>query len=107
MQNIELGFSGRSRKYQYSINTYYMKYKNQLILTGQINDVGGYTRTNVDQSYRLGIEMNGSYAVSKSFSINGSLTLSENKVEEFIEYIDDYDNGGQLQIIHSNSDLAF
>ena len=107
MQNIEFGYSAETKKYQYSINSYYMRYKNQLILTGQINDVGGYTRTNVDDSYRLGLEMNGLFQVSNYLSVNGSLSLSDNRIKEFTEFIDDYDNGGQFEVNYSNTSLAF
>ena len=43
---------------------YYMHYKDQLVLTGQINDVGAYTRTNIPKSYRMGIELQGGVKIS-------------------------------------------
>ena len=107
LNNVEFGLNGKMDKIQYSVNTYWMYYKNQLILTGQINDVGGYTRTNVPESYRLGIELNGNYELNSNLSLSASLSLSENKISEFVEYIDDYDMGGQSQITHTNTDLAF
>ena len=107
LQNMELGLNGKTKKWNYSANAYWMYYKNQLILTGQINDVGGYTRTNVPESYRLGIEMNSSYQLHKQVDFMASVSFSENKIAEFVEYLDDYDVGGQAQIIHQNTDLAF
>jgi iron complex outermembrane receptor protein len=84
-----------------------MDYTNQLILTGQINEVGGYTRTNVKDSYRAGIEVSGSARLRSYISVQGALTLSANKIASFTEFIDDYDNGGQAQILHEGADLAF
>jgi iron complex outermembrane receptor protein len=81
------------------------------VLTGQINDVGGYTRTNVNRSYRAGVELELGYQIIKSLSISGNITLSQNKIESFNEYVDSYDAFfnyvGQDTIQHSNTDLAF
>ena len=52
-------------KWNVSANIYYMQYKDQLVLTGKINDVGAYTRTNIPESYRAGIELQGVYKFSK------------------------------------------
>ena len=86
---------------------YYMHYNDQLVLTGQINDVGDYTRTNVDISYRAGIELEAGYRMSKKLSLTGNTTLSNNKITEFNEFVDNYDVGGQDTISHTNTDLAF
>jgi iron complex outermembrane receptor protein len=92
-------------------NLYWMDYTNQLILTGQINDVGGYTRTNVKDSYRAGIELMGSYKLLKFLRINAGLTLSQNKIKVFNEYVDEYLDDepyfNQQVIEHTNADLAF
>ena len=90
-----------------NVNGYYMHYNDQLVLTGKINDVGDYTRTNVDQSYRAGIELEGGYRILKNLSVTGNLTLSSNKIVAFNEYVDNYDIGGQDTIAHTNTDLAF
>jgi iron complex outermembrane recepter protein len=79
-----------------------------LILTGQINDVGGYTRTNVENSYRIGFELEaGKFFFNNKLQIKGNVTLSQNKVKEFYEFIDNYDIGGQDSILHKNTDIAF
>ncbi|GAB5424932.1 MAG: TonB-dependent receptor [Crocinitomicaceae bacterium] len=105
--NLETGYRYKSRKFIANANFYYMLYTNQLVLTGQINDVGGYTRTNVENSYRSGIELDAGYSLLRNLSIAGNLTLSQNKISEFIEYVDNYDVGGQDEIVHTNTDLAF
>jgi iron complex outermembrane receptor protein len=83
-----------------------MHYKDQLVLTGKINDVGAYTRTNVPKSYRAGVEIEESWQMSKTFLSSGSVTFSKNKIEHFTEYFDDYDNGGQATINHHNKDIT-
>ena len=72
-----------------------MNYKDQLVLSGQINDVGAYTRTNIPKSYRAGIELQGNIKFNSRVNATANLAISKNKVQNFTEYIDDYDNGGQ------------
>jgi iron complex outermembrane receptor protein len=109
--NLETGYRYKSRKFIANANFYYMMYQNQLVLTGQINDVGGYTRTNAEDSYRAGIELDAGYKVLKNLSIAGNLTLSQNKIQSFTEYVDAYDVVfnplPQQEIEHTNTDLAF
>ncbi len=93
--------------YNWSATVYYMRYHDQLVLTGQINDVGAYTRTNIPESYRAGIELQGGYKLNKQWDLRGNLTLSRNKVLDFTEFIDDYDNGGQQLKAYSAPDIAF
>ena len=107
LTNLELGYRFRGSKLMVNANAYLMHYNNQLVLTGQINDVGGSTRTNVDVSHRAGIELEAGYSLTKRLSITGNLTLSDNKIKQFNEYVDNYDVGGQSLIVHTNSDLAF
>lgn len=105
--NLETGYRYKSKKFIANANFYYMMYNNQLVLTGQINDVGGYTRTNVDNSYRAGIELDAGYKLLKNLSVAGNLTLSQNKITEFIEYVDNFDTFIQDEIVHTNTDLSF
>lgn len=97
-----------SRKKNYAgINFYYMHYTDQLILTGKINDVGAYTRVNTPSSYRIGIESQFGVQLIKWASLSGNLCLSDSRVKKFTEYIDDYDNGGQVETIYENTPIAF
>ncbi len=102
----ETGLEFKQPKYAINANLYYMDYKDQLVLTGRINDVGAYTRTNVPKSYRAGIELQVKYALNKKYSSTYSITLSQNKIEAFIEYIDDYDEFTQVAIQHKNTNIA-
>jgi iron complex outermembrane receptor protein len=113
LQNVEVGYRYRSSKLFANVNYYLMNYKDQLILTGEINDVGAYNRANVAKSYRMGIELEAGYMLLKNLSITGNLTLSANKIASFNEYVDNYDNydseGNMIQdvVAHSNTDIAF
>ncbi len=111
MSDLEFGYLFNNNKLNMAANFYWMNYSNQLILTGQINDVGGYTRTNVKDSYRAGIELSTSYKISSSLQLNAALSLSQNKIKEFNEYVDEYFDEepyySQKLISHQNSDLAF
>jgi iron complex outermembrane receptor protein len=82
-------------------------YKDQLVLTGKINDVGSYTRSNVPNSYRMGIELQGGIRFTHWLNAAANITLSRNQIKDFTEYYDDYDNGGQKAIPHGNTDIAF
>ncbi len=107
LHDIETGVSKKTNKYAYGITGYYMYYRNQLVLTGKINDVGAYTRTNTPSSYRLGIELEGKIKLNNWLNVEANFALSENKIKHFTEYIDDYDNGGQISYNYNNTDISF
>jgi iron complex outermembrane receptor protein len=107
LQDIEAGYKINTNKFAFGFNLYNMIYKNQLVLTGKINDVGSYTRTNVAQSYRRGIEIEAGALLHKLIRWNGNLTLSENKVKNYIEYYDNYDTFTQDSVIYTLTDIAF
>ena len=107
LNDIEIGVERKSKKYSFGVNIFYMKYHNQLVLIGNINDVGSYTRTNIANSYRAGIELQGKIVVSDHLNIAANLTLSENKIKNFTELIDDYDNGGTKTNIYKKTDISF
>lgn len=95
-----------AKNLQMGVTLYYMHYKDQLVLTGQINDVGAYTRVNLPESFRAGAEFEVAYRWNKAtIKYNGS--FSSNKIRNFTEYLDDYDNGGQLVINHGTTNIAF
>jgi iron complex outermembrane receptor protein len=79
-----------------------------LVLNGQINDVGAYNRVNVESSYRRGLELELNANITKYFTLNGNITLSQNKVKNYSEFMDNYDiYPGQDTINHSNTDISF
>lgn len=107
LYDIETGWKMRKQKLQLGANLYYMLYKNQLVLTGKINDVGAYTRTNVDHSYRAGVELEAAVQLHRILSLAANTTLSTNKIRNYTEYADDYDSGQQLGFFYPNTDIAF
>lgn len=106
LNDFELGYQYNNGRTSLGAQLYYMMYKDQLVATGKINDVGAYTRTNVDKSYRRGLELFGASELSPWLNVQANLTLSQNKINAFTEYIDDYDNGGQKEVAHTNTDIA-
>ena len=105
LQDFEWGIEKKNKNFSYGVNFYYMNYKDQLVLTGKINDVGAYTRTNISKSYRTGIEIQSNVVLAKWLNIEANISMSENKVKDFTEYIDDYDNGGQITNQYKKSTL--
>lgn len=111
LRNIELGYSGSlSPTISIAANLYLMDYKNQLVLTGEINDVGAYSRANIENSYRAGIELQAKAKVSDKLIWEANATFSRNRIPEFIEYIDSFDENfdylGQEAINHGETDLV-
>ena len=107
LYDTELGIEHRAGRWNAGINAYYMDYTDQLVLTGELNDVGAALRTNVPQSYRAGVELMFGVQIAKPLTWKANATLSMNKVRDFTEYVDDWDNGGQVAVHYASSDLAF
>ena len=83
LNDFELGWRFRKDDFKLNTNIYYMHYKDQLILTGDIDDTGDYTRENVDESYRLGLEIDADIQLSDKFTLRPNLSLSANKIKSF------------------------
>jgi iron complex outermembrane recepter protein len=87
----EAGAEKNELSYSWGINFYYMKYKNQLVLTGKINDVGDAVRINVPNSYRAGTELLGRVKIGRAVQVSGNLTWSNNTVIDFSDNTPRYD----------------
>lgn len=94
MHDFELGIEKRNNRFSWGATAYYMLYKNQLVLTGNINDVGSFVRMNVPNSYRMGLELQGKARITQWVQASGNLTLSNNRIKNFSKSI-------------SNTDIAF
>ncbi len=105
--DYEFGYKFKNNRFFAAMNGYFMDYNNQLVLTGQINDVGSYTRVNVKKSYRAGVELEAGVKVFSKLNVLGNLTLSQNKIASFTEYLYSYDVNSQIAIEHKNTDIAF
>ncbi len=107
MIDYEAGYELRTNKTFFSANLFYMDYKDQLVLTGQVNDVGSAIRTNVANSYRAGIEIVGNYKVTQWFQAGANAALSRNIIKNFTDYVVDYDNGGYQTTEYDTRDISF
>ena len=79
LNDFELGWRYTGEIVKFSSNIYYMAYKDQLILTGNLDDVGNPIRSNSDKSYRVGLEVDATIALSEKLFIRPNFTLSSNK----------------------------
>jgi iron complex outermembrane receptor protein len=112
MIDYEAGFKRQGKRSAFAANLFYMDYFNQLVLNGQINDVGGYIRTNVDRSYRAGIELEYGISITKWLQWSANLTLSDNRILVYNEFVDLYDEnfdylGNGLNRTYNNTPIAF
>lgn len=105
--DIEFGYRYNSQKLIFTANVYNMQYENQLILTGELNDVGSAVRVNVPVSFRRGIEFTGAVKLMDNLTWRINTTLSQNKIDSFNKYVDNWDTGGMDEEIYSNTDIAF
>jgi iron complex outermembrane receptor protein len=105
--DFEAGYTQQNNRFSLGANAYYMMYNDQLVLTGQINDVGSAIMTNVDDSYRLGIELMGNVKFNEIASWDVNLTLSENRILNFTEYVDNWDTWIQDELYIGKTDIAF
>jgi len=83
LNDFELGWRYLSDKIKLNANGYYMKYQDQLVLTGELNDVGAPIRTNSGDSYRVGIELDATIQLSEKWLLQPNVTLSQNKNKDF------------------------
>jgi len=90
LHNIEAGYRLQHARYTFNANVYWMNYKDQLVLTGELNDVGAAIRTNVDRSYRAGLELDFTGKLTDKLTWSGNITLSRNRIREFTEILYDY-----------------
>jgi iron complex outermembrane receptor protein len=99
--DYELGWQFNNKNLIFSANFYFMNYKNQLVLTGALDDVGTPVRENSGKSFRKGVEFESAYSLNKKFVFSGNLSLSKNKN---IDYISNFDG----QVINlGDTDISF
>ena len=99
--DYELGWKYNTQKVKISANAFYMNYKDQLVLTGALNDVGSPIFTNSGKSYRVGLEVESTIAIADNLILNPNVTLSQNKNQDFY-----FQRDGVLQNL-GNTDIAF
>lgn len=92
LYDYELGYRFSHPRFNIGLNLYFMDYDNQLVLTGEYNDVGAMKTINVKDSYRLGAELTAGVKITDWFRWSGNLVLSRNKILNYKQYIDLYDD---------------
>lgn len=111
LYNPEAGYRFSAKGLTLHLNAYLMKYRDQLVHTGMLNDVGAALRTNVKDSYRAGIEAQALVTLSEKFVLNANATFSRNKIKQFDEVLYDYgpDFEDYIEVVrtHRNTDIAF
>lgn len=92
LYDYELGYTYSHPRFTIGANLYFMDYDNQLVLTGEYNDVGAYKTDNVKDSYRMGAEITAGVKILDWFRWDGNIVVSRNKIQNYKQYIDLYDN---------------
>ena len=95
----ELGYTYTAPRLSLGVNLYYMKYKDQLVPMGRINDDYDALNDNVDDSYRRGVELSASWKVSGWFTASANATFSQNRIENYTELRTVYDNDEDWNVI--------
>ncbi len=96
LYDYEAGYKFRNKTWSAGVNFYFMQYKDQLVLNGKVNEIGEPLTSNVPDSYRMGVELTAGIRLSSSLRWDGSLTLSQNKIRNFSEFV--YDGALDKQI---------
>lgn len=105
--DYELGYSYDTRLFSVSANLYYMDYKNQLVVTGQLSDTGNALSVNAPESYRAGIELQGALRPAKWFDWDINATISRNRIKNFVEYIYEDEWKNPISFDRGNTPIAF
>jgi iron complex outermembrane recepter protein len=107
LHDWELGYEYKSGIFSGAVNFYFMNYNNQLVFTGEINDVGAPIMVNVADSYRAGAELQSGVIITRNLQWQGNATFSRNKIENFTEFVDNWDTWGQEVFYLGTTDIAF
>ncbi|TVZ15790.1 TonB-dependent receptor [Maribacter sp. MAR_2009_72] len=101
LNDFELGWRYISEDVQFNTNVYYMNYRDQLVLTGELNDVGAPLRENVGESYRLGLEIDANIGLGEKLLVKPNVAISTNKNQDFV-----FERDGVLQEL-GKTNIAF
>jgi len=105
--DAELGYMVRNPRYHVEATLYAMEYKDQLVPTGALNDVGASLRTNVDKSYRRGAELAAESQLGRHWTLYGNTTLSANRIASFEEVLYDYLDYSEVKTVYENTPIAY
>ena len=107
----EFGYLFHNDRFEAGVNFYYMSYKDQLVATGELSDTGQELSRNIPDSYRRGIELSASLNIARWFSLGANATLSQNRIENYTEYVSEYDADwnylGEKELYLGTSTLSY
>lgn len=103
LYDYEVGYTYSHSRFALGANLYFMDYDNQLVLTGEYNDVGAYKTKNVKDSYRMGVELTAGVKIFDWLRWDGNLVASRNKILNYHQYVDLYDNQNDWNWIGQDS----
>jgi len=106
LMDYELGYTYSGDIFRLGANFFFMDYTDQFVQTGEVSDIGEKLTTNIKDSYRTGIELQASIDPTPWLTIEGNAAFSKNKIKDFDEVVEDWDNGTKT-IHYDNSTLAF
>jgi iron complex outermembrane recepter protein len=109
LYDYEFGYKLKTPRYYAIANLYYMNYKDQLVLTGDLDDVGDPIRENVEKSYRAGVELQAGYKLSNAFRVDANATFSQNKIKAFnyVVYDAQYDPNTYDTVVYEAVSTAY
>jgi len=107
LTDFELGYSYQENSFLIEANLFYMDYKDQFVLTGKINNVGTAIMTNVPDSYRAGLELVAGVKLLKIVDWQINATFSQNKIKDFVSYVDNWTTWGQEVDLLGTTDISF
>lgn len=111
VHDIEVGYGFRNQRWFASLGLYAMLYDNQFVQTGLLSDIGEPLTTNIKDSYRMGIELQGGVNITPWLSLEANASLSQNKIKDFNEivehYTSDWEDLDPIVNHYNNSTLAF
>ena len=89
LNDLEVGYKYQSPTFSASANFYWMDYKDQFVLTGEINKIGEAITRNLPKSYRLGIELEAALKPVDWFRWDINATWSKNRVKDITVQLKD------------------
>ncbi|RYE17342.1 MAG: TonB-dependent receptor, partial [Sphingobacteriales bacterium] len=107
LYDFEAGYRTSGGRLSGGINVFYMLYNNQLILTGQLNDVGAAIRRNVKDSYRAGIEVDGNFKISDRLNWAATASISTNKIKNYGQLFFNYDDESLVELQLKKTTISF
>jgi iron complex outermembrane receptor protein len=105
--DYELGYKFKEQKIRLEVIAFYMDYKDQLVNTGEINNVGEYNKINVAKSYRAGLEVVAGVKLTGKLTWEVNATYSSNQINDFVSYVDDWDTWGQVADTIGTTHISF